>query len=67
MLYDNDDKHSLYARLHYQTPGEMEVEDEDDLHDLLDIEFRFGGDITLHQQTYIEKLASDFLPDGAPP
>jgi hypothetical protein len=26
-----------------------------------------GDTVTLHQQTYIEKLSADFLPDGVPP
>ena len=38
------------------------------MHDLLGIEIKYNEDssITLHQQTYIEKLVEEFLPNGAP-
>ena len=38
-----------------------------DIHDLLGVEFRSeDGYLTLHQQTYIEKLSADFFPEGVP-
>ena len=68
VLYEHDDKYSLYHDFTTKLQERWKVEDEGDLHDLLGIEFRFGSDtITLHQQTYIEKLCADFLPDGVPP
>jgi len=68
VLYEHDDKCSLYHDFTTKLQERWKVEDEGDLHDLLGIEFRFGSDtITLHQQTYIEKLCADFLPDGVPP
>ena len=68
VLYEHDDKFSLYHDFTSKLQERWKVEDEGDLHDLLGIEFRFGSDtITLHQQTYIEKLCADFLPDGVPP
>ena len=68
VLYEHDDKYSLYHDFTTKLQERWKVEDEGDLHDLLGIEFRFGSDtITLHQQTYIEKLSADFLPDGVPP
>ena len=47
---------------------DWEVEDEGPMHDILGIEVKYNGDgsITLHQQTYIDKLVSEFLPNGAP-
>ena len=38
------------------------------MHNLLGIEIKYNddGSITLHQQTYIEKLVGEFLPNGAP-
>ena len=67
-LYTYDDEHSLYALFAKQLQERFSVEDEGDLHDLLGIEFRFESDgcIVLHQQTYVEKLAADFFPDGVP-
>jgi len=68
VLYDRDDKSSLYHDFITKLQDRWKVEDEGDLHDLLGIEFRFDNDtITLHQQTYIDKLCADFLPDGVPP
>ena len=68
VIYGNDDKYSLYLDFITKLQERWKVEDEGDLHDLLGIEFRFIGDtVTLHQQTYIEKLSNDFLPDGVPP
>ena len=62
VLYEHDDKFSLYHDFTTKLQERWKVEDEGDLHDLLGIEFRFGSDtITLHQQTYIEKLCADFL------
>jgi len=68
VIYGNDDKYSLYLDFITKLQERWKVEDEGDLHDLLGIEFKFIGDtVTLHQQTYIEKLSTDFLPDGVPP
>ena len=67
-LYQYDDTHSLYAAFAAALQERFKVEDEGDVHDLLGIEFDFGSDgtVTLHQKTYIEKLVSDFFPDGVP-
>ena len=48
--------------------AEWDVEDEGQMDDLLGIEIKYNSDgsITLHQQTYIEKVVAEFLPDGAP-
>ena len=45
---------------------DWDVEDEGIMRDLLGIEIRYNddGSITLHQQTYIEKLVKEFLPYG---
>ena len=68
VLYDHDDVHSLYHDFAAKLQERWNVEDEGDLHDLLGIEFRFEKNtITLHQQTYIDKLVADFLPEGVPP
>ena len=47
---------------------EWDVEDEGPMNDLLGIEIKYNkdGSITLHQQTYIDKLVEEFLPNGAP-
>ena len=41
------------------------VEDEGQMDDLLGIEIKYNsnGSITLHQQTYIEKVVAEFLPN----
>ena len=67
-LYLYDDEHSLYAAFATALQERFKVEDEGDVHDLLGIEFDFDSDgsVTLHQKTYIEKLVSDFFPDGVP-
>ena len=65
--YLYDDAHSLYAEFATALQKRWNVEDEGDVHDLLGIEFDFGkSTITLHQASYIEKLAKEFFPDGVP-
>ena len=47
---------------------DWDVEDEGPMVDLLGIEIQYNpdGSITLHQKKYIDKLTSEFLPDGIP-
>jgi hypothetical protein len=47
---------------------DWDVEDEGEMIDLLGIEIRHNDNntITLHMKKYIEKLLSEFLPDGVP-
>ena len=68
IVYGQDDKHSLYHSFVTALTKKWNVEDEGDVHDLLGIEFdtEEEGFITLHQRSYIEKLAADFFPDGVP-
>ena len=56
--------HDLIDALH----RDWDVEDEGIMRDLLGIEVCYNEDnsITLHQQTYIEKLVKEFLPYGPP-
>ena len=56
VIYDNDNKYSLYLDFITKLQERWKVEDEGDLHDLLGIEFKFvGNTVTLHQQTYTSK------------
>ena len=67
ICYEFDDEHSLYRDFTKKLVERWKVEDEGDIHDLLGVEFRAeDGYLTLHQQTYIEKLSADFFPDGVP-
>ena len=67
IIYSHDDGQSLYKHFTEKLIARWKVEDEGDIHDLLGVEFRAeSGHITLHQEAYIEKLCSDFFPDGVP-
>ena len=66
--YLHDDEHSLYRAFVTALEARWNVEDEGELTDLLGIEFtREDGVIELRQTKYIEKLATEFFPDGVPP
>ena len=68
IVYSHDDEHSLYRHFITALESRWNVEDEGELTDLLGIEFsRVPGAIELRQTTYIEKLATEFFPDGVPP
>jgi len=67
ILYSHNDGDSLYKHFTDKLVERWKVEDEGDVHDLLGVEFLAEhGHLTLHQATYIEKLSSDFFPDGVP-
>ena len=67
-VYLQDDEHSLYHSFVTALRERWNIEDEGDLTDLLGIEFTREGDVVeLRQTKYIEKLASEFFPDGVPP
>ena len=67
IVYSHDDEHSLYRHFVTALESRWNVEDEGELTDLLGIEFsRVPGAIELRQTSYIEKLASEFFPDGVP-
>ena len=62
------DHSSFYAKFRAQLLKDWEVVDEGPMTDLLGIqaEYHKDGSITLHQESYIEKLLAKFLPSGAP-
>ena len=66
--HSHDQEGSKVCDLMKALQRDWDVEDEGIMRDLLGIEVRYNdnGSITLHQQTYIEKLIKDFLPYGAP-
>ena len=67
-VYLHDDDHSLYHAFISALEARWNVEDEGELTDLLGIEFtRTDNAIELRQTKYVEKLASEFFPDGVPP
>ena len=67
VMYKYNDDHSLYHAFIAALRDKWNVEDEGDLSDLLGIEFsRDGNAVELRQTRYIEKLVSEFFPDGVP-
>ncbi|MDA0878653.1 MAG: reverse transcriptase domain-containing protein [archaeon] len=62
------DPNSFYSKFRSQLLKDWEVVDEGPMTDLLGIqaEYHENGSITLHQESYIEKLLAKFMPDGAP-
>jgi hypothetical protein len=68
MAYKFDDEHSLYASFVKKLTDRWNVDDEGDVADLLGVEFeRDGKDVILTQKAYIERLMSEYSPDGVPP
>jgi len=68
VVYDSDDKHSLYRSFTDTLERDWKAEDEGDLSDLLGVEFTRESDdvIRLSQPAYIEKMASNFFDDAHP-
>ena len=65
--YSHDDKYSLYHKFTAALQESWDVEDEGDVHDLLNVEIhREGNVVSLKQTSYIERLFSELLPDGIP-
>ena len=61
------DEHSLYHWFITELQKKWQVEDEGELTDLLNVEFKFSENaVSLSQTSYIEKLAGTYLPDGIP-
>ena len=67
ILYNEDDKDSLYSQFTSDLSKRWDVDDEGEVSDLLNVEIsRNDGGATLKQTTYIEKLVKTWLPDGVP-
>ena len=67
ILYNSADEHSLYHRFTSDLQQRWSVDDEGDVSDLLNVEIhRVDGGVELRQTSYIEKLATEWLPDGIP-
>jgi hypothetical protein len=65
--YSHDDEYSLYHKFTSELAEAWDVEDEGDVHDLLNVEIqREGNVVSLKQTGYIERLFSEFLPNGIP-
>ena len=65
--YSHDDEYSLYHKFTSKLEKAWDVEDEGDVHDLLNVEIqREGNVVSLKQTGYIERLFSEFLPNGIP-
>ena len=57
----------LYHKFTSKLEKAWDVEDEGDVHDLLNVEIqREGNVVSLKQTSYIERLFSEFLPNGIP-
>ena len=57
----------MYHEFTTKLQESWDVEDEGDVHDLLNVEIhREGNVVSLKQTGYIERLVSEFLPDGLP-
>ena len=68
IAYSHDDEHSLYHEFTTSMQQRWDVDDEGEVHDLLNIEIsREGADVVLRQVNYIEKLVATFLPDDFKP
>ena len=67
ILYNSDDEFSLYSSFTKDLQARWSVDDEGDVSDLLNVEIhRVDGGVELRQTSYIEKLVSEWFPDGAP-
>ena len=65
--YSHDDQYSLYHQFTTALKDEWDVEDEGEVHDLLNVEIKRDGNvISMKQTSYIERLLEDHLPDGLP-
>ena len=68
ILYSHSDEHSLYHKFTTDLKQRWAVEDEGDVSDLLGIDIAVsGGNVCLTQANYINRLAGEFFPEGAPP
>ena len=67
VLFNTNDKHSLYYRFAQDLQARWDVDDEGPVTDLLNIEIaREGPAIVLRQRQYIERLVDQWFPDGPP-
>ena len=67
VLYSHDDEYSLYHQFTSDLQKRWAVEDEGDVIDLLGIDISVEDQhVCLRQQTYIEKLATEFFEEGVP-
>ena len=67
VISSHNDEHSLYHSFTTNLQQKWQVEDEGEIHDLLNVEItRDGDDVILKQSQYIEKMVDTFCPDGVP-
>ena len=67
ILYNSNDEYSLYHQFTRDLQKRWSVDDEGDVSDLLNVEIvRSDGGVELRQTSYIEKLVSEWLPNGVP-
>ena len=67
ILYNNDDEYSLYHKFTKDLQARWSVDDEGDVSDLLNVEIsRDSAGVLLKQSSYIEKLTSEWMPNGVP-
>ena len=67
ILYSHDDQHSLYRRFTADLQSRWKVDDEGPVSDLLGVDIsESDGILELKQETYIERMAKTWFPDGVP-
>ena len=67
ILYNNSDEFSLYTQFTKALNEKWDVDDEGDVSDLLNIEIVRGErHVLLRQTAYIEKMCTQWLPNGPP-
>ena len=67
VLFNANDKHSLYYRFARDLQARWDVDDEGPVTDLLNIEIsREGPAVVLRQKLYIDRLVEQWFPDGPP-
>ena len=67
VLRSHEDEHSLYHQFTTDLQSRWAVEDEGDVTDLLGIDISVeDAHVCLRQTNYIDRLASEFFPDGMP-
>ena len=67
IVHSHSDEHSLYAKFTKDLTASWEAEDEGDVSDLLNIEFKqTSRGVKLSQGNYIDNLVQRFCPEGIP-
>ena len=67
ILYNHDDEYSLYHKFTKDLQARWSVDDEGEVSDLLNVEISHEADgVLLRQTSYIEKLTSEWMPNGVP-